>query len=100
MESGGIYSLIVLFLSIITSYYMITDINDDENRIWVIIGNRSVYGGLFYETLDIHEYFLLRVYHESRRSELRWVCTPREIGGEPRDKAPEIMIIYGFGNLE
>jgi hypothetical protein len=39
-------------------------------------------------------------YHESRRNELRWVYTPQEIGGELRDKAPEIMIIYDFGNLE
>jgi hypothetical protein len=39
-------------------------------------------------------------YHESRYSELRWVHTPQEIGGELRDKAPEIMIVYDFGNLE
>jgi hypothetical protein len=38
---------------------MITDINDDENRIWVIVGNRSVDGGLFHEILDIHKDLLL-----------------------------------------
>jgi hypothetical protein len=59
MESGGIYTLIVLSLSIITSYDMITDISDDEDRIWVIVGNGSVNGSLFHETLDIHEYSLL-----------------------------------------
>jgi hypothetical protein len=40
---------------------MITDINDDENRIWVIIGNRSVYRSIFYEMLDIHKSLLLYI---------------------------------------
>jgi hypothetical protein len=61
MESGGTYTLIVLSLSIITSYGMIAGISDDENRIWVIVGNRSANGGLFHETLDIHEDLLLRL---------------------------------------
>jgi hypothetical protein len=59
MESDGIYTLIIFSLSIIISYDMITDINDDENRIWVIVGNRSIDGGLFHEMFDIHEDLLL-----------------------------------------
>jgi hypothetical protein len=59
MESGGIHTLIIPSLSIITSYDMITGISDDEDRIWVIVGNGSVNGSLFHETLDIHEYSLL-----------------------------------------
>jgi hypothetical protein len=59
MESDGIYNLIILFLSIIISYNMITDISDNEDRLWVIVGNQSVDGGLLYEILYIYEYFLL-----------------------------------------
>jgi hypothetical protein len=59
MESGGIYTLIVPSLSVITSYGMITDISDDEDRIWVIVGNGSANGSLFHETLDVHECSLL-----------------------------------------
>jgi hypothetical protein len=61
MESGGMYTLIVLSLPVITSYDMIADISDDEDRIWVIVGNRSVDGGLFHEALDIHEGLLLHL---------------------------------------
>jgi hypothetical protein len=61
VKSGGMYSLIILSLPVIISYDMIIDINDDEDRIWIIIEDRSVYGSPFYETLDIHESFLLRV---------------------------------------
>jgi hypothetical protein len=61
VKAGGIYGLIILSLSIITSYSVIAGVSDDENRIWVIIGNRSIYGSLFYEALDIHEYFLLYI---------------------------------------
>ena len=53
------YGLIVLSLPVITSYDMITDVSDDEDRIWVIVGNRSVDGDLLHETLDIHERLLL-----------------------------------------
>jgi hypothetical protein len=59
MESSGIYTLIVLSLSVITSYDIIAGVSNDEDRIWVIVGNRSVDGGLFHETLDIHEGLLL-----------------------------------------
>jgi hypothetical protein len=59
MESDGIYTLIILSLSVIISYDIITDISDDEDRIWIIVGNGSVNGSLFHETLDIHEYSLL-----------------------------------------
>jgi hypothetical protein len=38
---------------------MITDISYDEDRLWVIVGNRSVDGGLLYEIFYIHKYFLL-----------------------------------------
>jgi hypothetical protein len=61
MESGGTYDLIILSLPIITSYSMITGISDDENRLWVIIGNRSIDGDLLYEVLYIQECFLLRL---------------------------------------
>jgi hypothetical protein len=61
VKAGGTYGLIILSLPVIISYNMITDVSDDENRIWVIVGNRSVYGSVFYETLDIHESLLLRV---------------------------------------
>jgi hypothetical protein len=61
MESNGIYTLIILSLSIITFYDMITGISDDENRIWIIVGNRSANGGLFHEILDVHEGLLLRL---------------------------------------
>jgi hypothetical protein len=59
MESDGIYDLIILSLSIIIFYSMITGINYDEDRLWVIVGNRSIDGGLLYEALYIHKYFLL-----------------------------------------
>jgi hypothetical protein len=59
MESDGVYDLIILFLSIITSYNMITDISHDEDRLWVVVGNRSIDRDLLYEILYIHEYFLL-----------------------------------------
>jgi hypothetical protein len=59
MESGGVYGLIILSLSIIISYSMITDISHDEDRLWVIVGNRLIDRGLLYEMLYIHEYFLL-----------------------------------------
>jgi hypothetical protein len=61
MESGGAYGLIILSLSVIISYSMITDISDDENRLWVIVGNRSIDGGLLYEVFYIQECFLLRL---------------------------------------
>jgi hypothetical protein len=61
MKSDGIYDLIILFLSIIIFYNIITDINDDENRIRVIIEDRSVYKDLFYEIFDIHENLLLYI---------------------------------------
>jgi hypothetical protein len=51
MESDGTYTLIILSLSVIISYDIITDISDDEDRIWVIVGNGSVNGSLFHETL-------------------------------------------------
>jgi hypothetical protein len=59
VKAGGMYSLIVLSLPVITSYDMITGVSDDEDRIWVIVGNRSVDGGLFHKALDIHERLLL-----------------------------------------
>jgi hypothetical protein len=59
MESDGAYDLIILSLPVITSYSMITGISHDEDRLWVIIGNQLIDGGLLYETLYIHEYFLL-----------------------------------------
>jgi hypothetical protein len=59
VKAGGIYDLVILSLSIIISYSMITDVSDDENRIWIIVRDRSVYGSLFYEALDIQEYLLL-----------------------------------------
>jgi hypothetical protein len=59
MESDGIYDLIILSLSVIISYSIITDISHDEDRLWVIVGNRSIDRGLLYEILYIHEYFLL-----------------------------------------
>jgi hypothetical protein len=61
MKSGGMYDLIILSLPVITSYSVIIGISDDENRIRVIIEDRSIYGGLFYEAFDIHESLLLRV---------------------------------------
>jgi hypothetical protein len=59
VKAGGTYGLIVLSLPVITSYGVIAGVSDDEDRIWVIIGNRSADGGLFHEALDIHEYLLL-----------------------------------------
>jgi hypothetical protein len=61
MKADGTYDLIILSLPIIIFYSMITDISDDENRIWVVIRDRSAYGSLFYETLDIQEYLLLYI---------------------------------------
>jgi hypothetical protein len=61
MESGGMYTLIVLSLPVITSYDMITGVSDDEDRIWVIVGNQSADGGLFHEALDVHEGLLLHL---------------------------------------
>jgi hypothetical protein len=55
VKSGGTHGLVI------TPNGVIAGISDDENRIWVIVGNRSAYGSPFYEALDIHEYFLLRV---------------------------------------
>jgi hypothetical protein len=55
------YGLIILSLPIIISYSMIAGVSDNENRIWVVVRDRSVYGSLFYETLDIQEYLLLCV---------------------------------------
>jgi hypothetical protein len=59
VKAGGTYGLVILSLPIITSYSVITGVSDDENRIWVIVGNRSVYRSIFYEALDIHESLLL-----------------------------------------
>jgi hypothetical protein len=59
MESGGAYGLVILSLPVITSYNMITGISHDEDRLWVVVGNRSADGGLLYEALYIREYFLL-----------------------------------------
>jgi hypothetical protein len=59
MESGGMYDLMILSLSIISFYDIITGVDDDENGIGIIIKDRSINGGLFYESFDIHEYFLL-----------------------------------------
>jgi hypothetical protein len=61
MKSDGVYDLVILSLPVITSYSMIAGISHDEDRLWVIVGNRSVDGGLLYETLYIREYFLLRL---------------------------------------
>jgi hypothetical protein len=61
VKAGGTYGLVILSLPVITSYSMIAGVSDDENRIWVIVRDRSAYGSLFYETLDIQEYLLLRV---------------------------------------
>jgi hypothetical protein len=61
MESGGAYGLVILSLPVITSYSVIAGISDDENRLWVIVGNRSVDGGLLYEALYVQECFLLRL---------------------------------------
>jgi hypothetical protein len=59
MESDEIYDLMILSLFIISFYDIITNINDDENRIGIIIGDRSINGSLFYESFDIHESLLL-----------------------------------------
>jgi hypothetical protein len=61
VKAGGTHDLIVLSLPVIISYGVIAGVSDDEDRIWVIVGDRSVYGSPFYEALDIHESFLLRV---------------------------------------
>jgi hypothetical protein len=59
VKAGGMYGLIVLSLPVITSYGVIAGVSDDEDRIWVIVGNRSADGGLFHEALDVHERLLL-----------------------------------------
>ena len=55
MESGGIYDLMILFLSVIISYDIITNISDNENRIRIIIENRSIDGDLFHKIFNISE---------------------------------------------
>jgi hypothetical protein len=59
VKAGGTYGLIILSLPVIISYDVITGISDDEDRIWVIVGNRSADGGLFHEAFDVHERLLL-----------------------------------------
>jgi hypothetical protein len=38
---------------------MIININNDENRIWIMIENRLIDGDPFHEIFDIHEDLLL-----------------------------------------
>jgi hypothetical protein len=61
VKAGGTHGLIILSLPVIISYSVIAGVSDDENRIWVVVRDRSAYGSLFYEALDIQEYLLLHI---------------------------------------
>ena len=41
---------------------MIINISDNENRIWIIVENRSIDGGLFHEIFNIYKDLLLYLF--------------------------------------
>src|SRR3981189_269443 len=59
MEPCGTHSLVVLSLAVISSYGVVTGIGDNEDRLRIIVGNRSANRGVFNESFDILKCLLL-----------------------------------------
>src|SRR3979490_2416680 len=59
MEPCGTHGLVVLSLAVISSYGVVAGIGNDENRLGIVIGNRSANGGVFYKSFDVHKRLLL-----------------------------------------
>ena len=51
----------VLSLAIISSNGVVAGIGDDENRLGIVVGNRSANRSVFYESFDVHKRLLLRL---------------------------------------
>src|SRR3981189_1314470 len=59
MKPRGTHGLVILSLAVISSNDVVAGIGDNENRLGIVIGNRSANRSVFYESFDVHKRLLL-----------------------------------------
>jgi hypothetical protein len=61
MKPSGTHGLVILSLAVISSYGVVAGIGDNENRLGIVVGNRSANRSVFYKSFDVHKCLLLRL---------------------------------------
>ena len=91
MEPRGTHGLVILSLAVIPSYGVVAGIGDDENRLGIIVGNRSANGGVFYELFDVHKRLLLCFLSLELDTFLSESREERRVLSEPGNESTDII---------
>ena len=81
----------VLSLAVIYSYGIVAGIGDDENRLGIVIGNRSANRSVFYESFDVHKCLLLRLLSLEYDTLLSESREEGRVLSEPGDESTDII---------
>ena len=91
MEPRGTHCLVVFSLAIISFYSIVAGINDDEDRLRVVIGNWPANRCVLYKSFDVLKCLLLCFLPLEFDTFLRESREERRVLGEPRNEPTDII---------
>ena len=91
MKLRETHDLVIHFLVVISFYSVVTGIGDDENRLGIVVGNRSANRSVFYKSFDVHKCLLLSLFSLEYDTLLSESREEGRVLSEPGDEPTDII---------
>src|SRR3981189_3490441 len=91
MKPRGTHGLVILSLAVISFNGVVADIGDNENRLGIVVENRSANRSVFYESFDVHKRLFLRLLPLECDILLSEFREKRRVLSEPEDESTNII---------